>query len=207
MLLSHIIAKPSHAHGLGLFATEPIPTGTVIWHPCCRCPVFSRRELSLLSVTQIQQLDEYGYYLEDGSVILPCTLAFLLNHSCDANVLDYGLDFGIAIRDIAAGEEILCDYRTFLSDPGWKVDCRCGSPHCSRTISPALPLPDGLVDLWTVKTLYALQFLHRVHQPLHSSLQASSLAYVDSQKSRFIPNPRQYNIRRHPAGIEATTCF
>lgn len=201
MLLTSIIAKPSAAHGLGLFATEAVPAGTIVWHPCSRCPVFSGPSLSALGPSQFRQLDEYGYYLEDGSIILPCTLAFLLNHSCEANVLDYGLDFGITVRDIDPGDEITCDYRTFASDPGWSVECRCGSRRCAGQISPANALPERLVHEWTAGIEHALELVRRVPQPLHASLISSSRAYSESDKAGFRLDPRQFNIRKQPVRL------
>ena len=38
----------------------------------------------------------------------------------------------IAVRDVAAGEEITCEYATLnLTEP---MDCRCGASGCRRTI-------------------------------------------------------------------------
>lgn len=199
MLLPHIIARPSPSHGLGLFATEPIPAGTVVWHPCLRCPVFPAAVLHDLGASQFRQLDEYGYFLDDGSVILPCSLAFLLNHSCDANVLDYGLDFGIAVRDVAAGEEVTLDYRTFASDPPWEVACACGSPDCARVIGPAHARPAAVEEKWSARVTRALASLHHVDQPLHASLEACSRAYAAARTSNFRPDPAHHTIRRQPS--------
>ena len=196
MLLPQIIAKPSARHGLGLFATEPIPLGTVVWHPCARCPVYSPEQVAALGSSQRAQLDEYGYFLEDGSQILPCGLTFLANHCCDANVLDYGLDFGIAVRDIAAGEEVTGDYRTFFSDPSWQVQCACGTPGCVGLINPVNALPPGLADRWMATVTRAVSALRRVDQPLDASLKASSRAYA----ADVVPNPDRYSIRtRRPS--------
>ena len=61
----------------------------------------------------------------------------LINHSCDPNA---GLRFGsrgvflIAIRDIAAGEEIAWDYSTTLKESNWHMICQCRAPDCRRVI-------------------------------------------------------------------------
>lgn len=65
----------------------------------------------------------------------------LINHSCAPNA---GLRFGardhggavvlVAIREIAAGEEIAWDYSTTLAESNWHMICRCGSPECRRVI-------------------------------------------------------------------------
>jgi hypothetical protein len=61
----------------------------------------------------------------------------LVNHSCAPNA---GLRFGdrgvflVAIRDIAAGEEIAWDYSTTLRGSDWHMICQCRTPECRRVI-------------------------------------------------------------------------
>jgi len=61
----------------------------------------------------------------------------LINHSCSPNA---GLRFMangvflIAIRPIAAGEEISWDYSTTLKESNWHMICQCRSPECRKVI-------------------------------------------------------------------------
>ncbi|MDV3457488.1 SET domain-containing protein [Sphingomonas sp. HF-S4] len=61
----------------------------------------------------------------------------LVNHSCAPNA---GLRFAetgvflIAVRDIAAGEEICWDYSTTLRASNWRMLCHCKAPGCRRVI-------------------------------------------------------------------------
>ena len=48
-----------------------------------------------------------------------------INHSCEPNVGMGGNVVLVAMRDIAAGEELTIDYALFLADPGFAMDCRC----------------------------------------------------------------------------------
>jgi len=61
----------------------------------------------------------------------------LVNHSCDPNAglrfTDTGV-FLVAIRDIAAGEEVTWDYSTTLAKSDWHMICQCGAPGCRRVI-------------------------------------------------------------------------
>ncbi|MBS0478991.1 MAG: SET domain-containing protein [Proteobacteria bacterium] len=61
----------------------------------------------------------------------------LINHSCAPNAglrfTDRGV-FLIAIRDIAAGEEVTWDYSTTLAQSNWHMICRCHAPDCRRVI-------------------------------------------------------------------------
>ncbi|MES2338130.1 MAG: SET domain-containing protein [Pseudomonadota bacterium] len=61
----------------------------------------------------------------------------LVNHSCDPNAglrfTDDGV-FLVAIRGIAAGEEVTWDYSTTLRESNWHMICQCRSPDCRRVI-------------------------------------------------------------------------
>jgi len=54
------------------------------------------------------------------------------NHSCDPNIAPDG-DGSIALRDIAAGEEITADYAQF-SEKSWSMVCHCGAKNCKGTV-------------------------------------------------------------------------
>lgn len=61
----------------------------------------------------------------------------LVNHSCDPNAglrfTDDGV-FLVAIRDIAAGEEVSWDYSTTLTQSNWHMICQCRGTGCRRVI-------------------------------------------------------------------------
>lgn len=177
MLRSGIEVRSSMTHGRGLFATEAIPKGSVIWHPCPKCRVWSVEQLRELTAAEFCDLDEYGYWLEQGGIILPCTNAYLMNHSCTATVLDFGLDFGVAVRDLAPGDEVTCDYRTFVSDPEWKFSCRCGAENCSGEVATSQGLASRLQDHWRERLLPVLPLIPTVAQPLEESLMQCSPIY------------------------------
>ncbi len=56
-----------------------------------------------------------------------------INHSCDPNVGFAGNIVLVAMRDVAAGEELSTDYALF-DDYDATMPCRCGSPSCRGTI-------------------------------------------------------------------------
>ncbi|MDQ2879648.1 MAG: SET domain-containing protein [Pseudomonadota bacterium] len=61
----------------------------------------------------------------------------LINHSCAPNAGLRFTDAGpvlIAIRPIAAGEEIAWDYSTTLKESNWHMLCQCRSADCRRVI-------------------------------------------------------------------------
>jgi uncharacterized protein len=57
-----------------------------------------------------------------------------VNHSCEPNVGMGGDVVLVAMRDIAAGEELTIDYALFLGDPGFAMECQCGTGACRRVV-------------------------------------------------------------------------
>jgi uncharacterized protein len=57
-----------------------------------------------------------------------------VNHSCEPNVGMGGNVLLVSMRAIAAGEELTIDYALFLGDPGFAMECRCGTAACRRVV-------------------------------------------------------------------------
>ncbi len=127
MLVVKTILAPSAIEGLGLFAGQHIPKGTIVWQ-------FVPGVDALFDTAEIEKLPEitqdicrrYAYYdQENGKYVLCADDARFENHSEDPNttgVYPEGNPFGIdvATRDIQEGEEITCDYRSFDADFSYK---------------------------------------------------------------------------------------
>ena len=56
------------------------------------------------------------------------------NHSCEPNVAIQGQIAFVAMRDIAAGEELTHDWAT-TDDGDYEMTCRCGAPSCRGVIT------------------------------------------------------------------------
>lgn len=56
-----------------------------------------------------------------------------LNHSCEPNVGFGGNVLLVAMRDVAAGEELTTDYALF-DDYDGRLDCGCGTPSCRGVV-------------------------------------------------------------------------
>ncbi len=107
---------PSALHGLGLFAREAIPRGTVIW--TFTSPFDLDLPATLLDAQPElaqQALRHYGYVdARLGRFILCADDYRFVNHSPTPNIVsdftnsEHGVDR--AARDIAAGEELTVDY-------------------------------------------------------------------------------------------------
>jgi hypothetical protein len=57
-----------------------------------------------------------------------------VNHSCEPNVGMGGNVLLVSMREIAAGEELTIDYALFLGDPGFAMECRCGTAACRGVV-------------------------------------------------------------------------
>jgi hypothetical protein len=66
-----------------------------------------------------------------------------INHSCSPNAAVVHDTALIAIRPIAAEEEIRFDYSTTISD-GWTMACRCGAAECRGLVVAFQLLPESL---------------------------------------------------------------
>ncbi|MGO9546249.1 MAG: SET domain-containing protein [Rhodomicrobium sp.] len=127
MLVVNTILAPSKIEGLGLFAGQYIPKGTVVWK-------FVPGVDALLDASEIESLPEvtrdicrrYAYLDHTHKKYVLCgDDARFENHSENPNtagVYPEGEPFGIdvATRDIQEGEEITCDYRTFDTEFSYK---------------------------------------------------------------------------------------
>lgn len=70
-----------------------------------------------------------------------------VNHSCAPNsgLVIRGTDVKlIAIRDIAAGEELFFDYSTTMDEDDFELDCACGQAACRGRIRDFKHLPADL---------------------------------------------------------------
>ncbi len=120
MLLVPTRIGPSTLHGIGLFALSAIPRGTQVWR---FTPPFDQHfdpdEIAREAPHVVKFFDHFGYLDRNSKRMVLCfDDARFTNHSPDPNIGMVGFDedpFGIdvALRDIAAGEEITCNYDDF----------------------------------------------------------------------------------------------
>ncbi|MBS0250397.1 MAG: SET domain-containing protein [Proteobacteria bacterium] len=120
MLMVKTRLGPSDIAGIGLFAAEDIPKGTVTWRFMERFDrLLTEDEMeSLPEVARCGLLDHVYLHEASGMFVLCADNARFMNHADHPNtegVHEPGSieGYDIASRDIRAGEEITCDYRTF----------------------------------------------------------------------------------------------
>ncbi len=112
----------SPVDGIGLFASEFIPKGTLIWELQDHFDTvikdedfqFIIGETSTMSLAQKDYLNKYCYF-KNGKRVLCADDAKFANHSLNANTVST-FDRQYAKIDINIGDEIFCDYREICDD-------------------------------------------------------------------------------------------
>jgi hypothetical protein len=117
---------------MGVFALRPIAQGEVmvVWGG----RIISGEQLARLAPGErcwMLQIDDDLYQLTDADELGP---ADHVNHSCAPNCGILGQITLVAMRPIAAGEEICFDYAMTDSTPHCEFDCWCGSPGCRGAV-------------------------------------------------------------------------
>lgn len=127
MLLIETRVAPSVIHGLGLFAVKFIPCGKPVWQ---FQPGFDREFLPAEFATlpsEAQRHLRWFAFLDvvSGRWNLSGDHACFMNHSSEPNtgaILHGCLPvITVARRDLAAGEEITCDYFAFDAEAAAKL--------------------------------------------------------------------------------------
>ncbi len=126
-----LVVRPSKIHSVGVFTNTAIRKGSRLLE--YKGPRISPEKANELYDGAPRT---YLYGLEDGKTVIDGEgIAAYLNHSCDPNCeIDEvkGRVWIFAIRDIAAGEELLWDYNLYDDDD--PAPCHCGSPRCRGTM-------------------------------------------------------------------------
>jgi hypothetical protein len=148
--------------GYGVFASRFIPKGTITWVRDDLDQTFSPTGFARFSPFYRDLLDTYSFVDKEGDYVLCWDHARFVNHACEAACLSPGYGFEIAVRDVAAGEELTDDYGTLNIDVAFS--CRCGSPRCRKVIRPDDLLAYG--DRWDALIADSFFRLSSVEQPL-----------------------------------------
>jgi len=123
MLTVSTYVAPSAIEGLGVFAGEFIERGRLLWSLNPKFDIFVHHgELDELPPHVQHFIARYSYpHLEmPGVVVVDSDNGRFMNHDADdPNTRFDDPDAGFALRDIAAGEELTCNYAEF--DPGFQI--------------------------------------------------------------------------------------
>jgi uncharacterized protein len=152
--------RPSAIEGRGLMAVAPIAAGEIVaikgGHLVDRDTLAKLPERLRNSDVQIAD----GFHLVALDEAEYEAVMLFINHSCEPNVGFAGNVVLVAMRDVAAGEELTTDYALF-DDTDEPMTCRCGTPSCRGTISgrdwqrPELQRKYGHYFSWYLRRRFA----------------------------------------------------
>ena len=131
---SKVEVRDGSLAGRGVFAVEPISAGEVVAVKAGH--IVDRDEVVRLT----DEIGDQALQIDDDLYLSPRTAeevgqtAILINHSCDANVGFRGQVIYVALRDIAAGEELCHDYAMDRTDD-YRLECRCGAEVCRGVVT------------------------------------------------------------------------
>jgi hypothetical protein len=126
--------KASPIEGRGLFARTAIAADEIV--AVKGGYVLTAAEWRALEPT----LGPADIQIAEDLFIAPVTAAeregsmLFTNHSCEPNIALQGQIVFVAMRDIAAGEELTHDWAT-TDDADYTMTCRCRTPRCRGTIT------------------------------------------------------------------------
>lgn len=119
MLLISTYVAQSSIEGLGVFAGEYVPRGSLIWNLNPKFDIFVHEtEIGPLPPHMQTFIARYSYpHLEmPGYRVVDVDNGRFMNHNLTPNTDFRIFDKGYALRDIAQGEEITCNYHEFDPD-------------------------------------------------------------------------------------------
>ena len=142
MMLVRTHVAPSRIHGMGLVAVEFIPRGTALWRFQAGFDHdFSPEQFAALPLLAREHTRWFCFVSKaNGHVILSGDHACFINHSPTPNTGSPKIPVApvttVALRDIAAYEEITCNYFDYDADTPWKLgqvpkDAPLGSGICA----------------------------------------------------------------------------
>jgi hypothetical protein len=127
------LQKVNDKVGYGVFATQLIPKGTIIYVKDLLEIEVTPEQFAAMDIQYKAVVDWFSYVDQRGVRIVSWDIAKYVNHHCDSNSISTGYGFDIATRDIQAAEEITDEYGIFnLPEP---LECCCDSANCRGTIS------------------------------------------------------------------------
>lgn len=175
--------------GYGVFATRKIPKGTIAWARDIFDLEFTPGQVNEFDPIHAALISKYAYRNHVGNFILCWDFGRYVNHSFHSNLMSTGYDFEIAIRDIAAGEELTDDYG-YLN---------VSTPFKARTedIDRKLVLPDDIIryhQQWDKIVEKCLPLLFQVDQPLLPLIADNDLAEI---KATIAGKREMKSIRSH----------
>lgn len=165
--------------GYGVFATQFIPKGTIVWALDDLDQIIESEAVEKLDALRKPPILKYSYRNQHGQYVLCWDIGKYVNHSFHATCVGTAYDLELAARDIYPGEELTDDYGTLNLDVPF--DC-FPEPGTDRV----RVMPDDFLryyKLWDRIAGEAFTNFHYVEQPLQHLVKPEWKAKVDAVAS------------------------
>jgi hypothetical protein len=132
VLCEKVEIRDSKKHKRGIFAKQYLKKDEVVFikggHILKRDQIFSSGMInSYYPIDDMYFLGATNIDEEDG-------IKLYINHSCNPNCGIRGEITFVALRDIAANEELTIDY-AFIDNEDYSFQCNCGEPGCRSIVT------------------------------------------------------------------------
>ena len=178
--------------GYGVIATEAIPKGTILWALDSLDRRLGPSEVRELGPALWPHLERYTYVNGRGERVLCWDHGRFMNHSCAPVSLSPGVDFELAVRDLAPGDEVTCDYGSLNLEQD--LHCLCGHRQCRGVVTS--DDFEALAPRWDRQLRDAVRYAMDVPQPLIQWVDRAELARWSTQPEELPSSLRhRYPIR------------
>lgn len=161
--------------GVGVFATQFIPKGTITWALDDLDQIFREDEVANLDSLRKKSILKYSFRNQEGLYILCWDHGRFINHSFHANCVGTAYDIQIAARDIYPGEELCDDYGILNLDEPFNCFPEEGSERERVT-------PDDFLyyyKKWDLLATDAFTHFQHVEQPLQHLIKSDFTSKIE----------------------------
>lgn len=170
--------------GYGVFATDLIPEGTIVYVKDSLEIIVSPTDYLIYSQEMQDAIEKYSYIDENGNRIISWDFAKYVNHCCNCNTISTGYGFEMAIRDIHPGEQITDEYGIFNLEV--EIPLVCGEMNCRKKVGPS-DFEDHYQE-WDLKIKNSISKLFEVDQPLIPLIETETRKQLD----KYFIDPTTY---------------
>lgn len=162
--------------GYGVFATAPIPRGTIIWVRDELDQEFTSEQLAQLPPAYNEIKRRYTFLTSAATHLLCWDGGRLMNHSCQPTCAGTQGGFEVVLRDLAPGDELTNDYATLHLIEAEHFHCNCNDDACRGVITSAAARD---IEATLAQQLQAaLSLVQSQPQPLWSLLKPAQIEQV-----------------------------
>lgn len=147
-------AMPKPNGQMGIFAVEPIARDEIV-------AVWGGEILTRAEVEELpEQYQHYAMQVEEDFYLAGINQddTNYFNHSCDPNLGLSGQMVLLAMRNIAAGQELCFDYAMTDGSDYDEFECLCGAPNCRDVVRGS---DWQIPELWERYRGYFIPYLQR----------------------------------------------